>query len=342
MIFTIPYLSYRSYVSYRCYVSCFFAAILLSSALPARAQSTQPATQTLTWSAHDIHDKGLAIPADRTAVVVFLRPGQPQSTEAMALIAPILKDRKDIQVIGVVSGDDAATAAALLEKSGWSYPVVADTSYDTSGQFSVRVWPSIVTLNTRGTVVAHLPGLPVSLANDLAAYLDFAAGKLDQAGLDKALANREVIADSEDQKAARYAEVAARLAQQGLTSQAAAEVAKAIELKPTSPKLIAGLAHTELMLGDIKAADALLAKVFPGDIPPNELNLLKGWSALQNNRWADARQLLLEATKLNPDPAEAFYLLGKIYDHDNDPKSAAEAYRKAFEHTPQGKALSGG
>lgn len=317
-------------------------ALLTGAAATARAQSAPaPSAGTVAWGARDSHGQGVAVPAQQISVLVFLRAGQPQSAEAMALMGPVLKDRKDVQVVGIVSGDDAATGAPRLEKDGWKYPVVVDESYDASGKFTVRVWPSVVIVNPKGVMVAHIPGLPISLANDLAAYLDFSSGKIDQAGLEKALANREVVSDSEDQKAARHAEVALRLAEQGLTEQASTEAAKAIELKPTSGKLLANLARTELLLGNGKMADTLLGKIEAADVPPNELNLLKGWAALLGNRWADAKQNLLDASKLNPDPAESLYLLGRVYEHEGDAAHASECYRKAFEHTALGRPMTG-
>ena len=312
--------------------------LLLTLGSAAFAQ-TVPATQK--WETRDTKGRGVAVPAGNTTVLLFLRPGQGQSADAMKLIGPMLKDRKDVQVVGVVSGDDAATGAAELEKSGFAYPIVADAAYDASGRFSVRVWPTVVVVGSKGEEPVRLPGLPVSLANDLAAHLDFAAGKLDKAGLAKALANREVVTDSEDEKAARHAEVAQRMAVQGLSTQAAAEVARALELKPKSGKLIGSLARTTLILGDVKSAESLLAKLNANELPPNEMNLLKGWAAIQGDRWAEAKQFLLEATKLNPDPAEALYLLGRVYEHEGDAAKAAEAYRKAFERTEEGKGMSG-
>jgi tetratricopeptide (TPR) repeat protein len=314
---------------------------LLAVAAQGLGQATAPASDASTWGAKDTHGNGVALPADRTTVLVFLRPGQPQSADAMAAIAPILRDRKDVQVIGIVSGDDSAMAAAKLDKSGWTYPIVADETYDTSGKFSVRVWPTLLVAGRKGEEIARMPGLPVSLANDLAAYLDFASGKLDKAGLDKALTNREMVGDSEDEKAARHAEVAQRLAQQGLSTQATSEVAKAMELKPRTGPLLASLARTDLILGDAKGAGELLGRLRADDVPPQELNTLKGWAALQGARWDEARKLLEDATRLNPDPAEALYLLGRVYDHDGYSPKAAEAYRKAYEHTADGKAISG-
>jgi len=317
--------------------------VMLAQGAGAQSVPAPAAPQPITWSARGTHDQGVAIPSAQTAVLAFLRPGQPQSEETIKLLLPVLKDRKDVQVVGIVSGDDAGVGAAQLEKGTWTAPVVADADYGVSGKFGVRVWPTVVIVSPKGQEVAHLPGLPVTFSNDMAAYLDYSAGKIDRGALDKQLANRAVVADSEDQKAARHAEVALRLAEKGMKELAQAEVAKALELKPTAPAMLLSLTRTDLMTGDVKGAEALLAKVPPapaGAQPPAEMNVLKGWCALQAERWAEARALLLDATKLNPDPAEAFYLLGRVYEHDGDAAHAAECYRKAFEHSTEGKPMA--
>jgi cytochrome c-type biogenesis protein CcmH/NrfG len=46
---------------------------------------------------------------------------------------------------------------------------------------------------------------------------------------------------------------------------------------------------------------------------------------------------LTSAVQLNPEPAEGLYQLGLVYQHDADWPRAAEAFRKAFEHTPVGQ-----
>jgi tetratricopeptide (TPR) repeat protein len=313
---------------------------LLAPRAPAQTTTAAAPPAPMTWSARDTHDRGIAIPSAQTSLLVFLRPGQSQSEETIKLLLPLLKDRKDVQVVGIVSGDDAPVSAAQLEKGPWTASVVTDANYDACGKFSVRVWPSVVIVSPKGEPVAHLPGLPVTFSNDVAAYLDFAAGKIDRTALDKQLADRQVVADSEDQKAARHAEVALRLAEKGMKDLARAEVAKALELKPTDPGLLLSLIRSDLIIGDAKGAEALLAKVPAGARSPAEMNVLKGWCAVQSERWADARALLLDATKLNPDPAEALYLLGRVYEHDADLARAADCYRKAFEHSTEGKVMA--
>ena len=95
----------------------------------------------ITWSARGTHNEGLAIPSAQTTLLVFLRPGQSQSEETIKLLLPVLKDRKDVQLVGIVSGDDAPVAAAQLEKGAWKAPVVADADYTASGKFGVRSGP---------------------------------------------------------------------------------------------------------------------------------------------------------------------------------------------------------
>ena len=317
-------------------------SLVLASASGARGQNA-PGPLKLKGT----HAQELSIPADKPTLLLFLRPGQSQSEEALKLAAPLFNGRKDLQVLAIVSGDDAAAGAAQLEKNKCPCPVIADTGYEASGHFLVRVWPTVLVVGSKGEQVAHLPGLPVTFANDLGAYLDYATGKIDKAALDKQLANREVVADTEGQKAARHAEVALRLAEKGLRDQALAEVNKALELKPTDVELLLSLVRTDLMIEETKAAENLLAKLPAAGggganaLPPGELNTLKGWAAIQAGRWADARQALEAATQLNPNPAQAYYLLGRVYEHDHDGK-AGECYRKAFEHTAEGKPMAGG
>jgi Flp pilus assembly protein TadD len=315
-------------------------ALMLGSRGALAQTATTPVPPTFTWSARGTHGQGIVIPSSQTMLLVFLRPGQPQSDETIKLLAPLLKNRANVQVVGIVSGDEAAVGAAQLDRGQWTAPVVIDTDYDASGKFGVRVWPTVVIVDPKGQQVAHVPGLPVSFSNDVGAYLDFAAGKLDHAGLDKQLANREVVADSTDQKAARHAEVALRLAEKGMKELAQAEVAKALELKPENPALLLSLARTDLMTGDVKGAEGLLARVPAGTQSPAEMNVLKGWCAIQGGQWTEAKTLLTDATKLNPNPAEALYLLGRVFEHDGDAMHAAECYRKAFEHSTEGKPLS--
>jgi len=275
--------------------------------------------------------------ADSPSVLVFVRPDQPQSDKAIAQVAASLKDRADLQVTAIVSGEDADTLIKKLAGK-WPFKTAVDAKYDISGKHGVKVWPTTVLLKPDGTEAGHIGGLPASYARDLAAYLQFAEGKITNDELQKQLANTATVGDSPDQKALRHIEVAQRLAQKGSKDAALAELAKAIAFNPAESATRIALARTHLMLGQSAPAEKILA-----DLPATaEIRTLSGWAAVQAGRWSDAKKLLADAVKLNPQPAEAFYLLGLVATQEKDHAATADYFRKAFEHTPAGRALIAG
>ncbi len=94
-----------------------------------------------------------------------------------------------------------------------------------------------------------------------------------------------------------------------------------------------------MLTGDPAAAIKRLDALEDRPIISRQIKTVRGWALLTMNEPAAAQEVLTEAVKLNPDPAEAFYLLGRCHEHDGDWPQAAEAYRRAFEHTPVGAAL---
>ena len=135
------------------------------------------------WSSKDTQGRAVTVPAATTSVLVFVRPDQPQSKKAIEQVSGALKDAKDVQVIAIISGDEAAP-----DKLGdkWSWPIVADPQYAASGKYAVRVWPTTVVVAKDGSLAAHIGGFPASFGKDLDAYVAFAGGKIDKATLDSA------------------------------------------------------------------------------------------------------------------------------------------------------------
>ena len=292
-----------------------------------------------TLALKDTRGQTISVPSDQTAVLAFVRADQPQSTDELAQLAALLKDKKNLQVTIILSGDDAPATAGKLAASA-SFPVAADPAYAASGANDVHVWPTLVIVSKSGERIAHIAGLPSTFSNDVPAYLDFAAGQIDKTGLEKRLAERPVVVDSSDQKAARHVEVAKRLAEQGMKDAALQELARAFDNKPTKPDTLLAIARIELIAARPDDAAKTLQAIPSGAIQPAQLATLQGWAAIEKNDWAQAKKLLESATTLNPDPAGAFYLYGVVLQHDGDTAKAAAAFRQAFEHTPAGKPVA--
>ena len=293
-------------------------------------------------STKDVQGRQIIVPAsDRPTLVVFVRTDQPQSQKAMEQVSAIAKSAKAVQVLAVVSGDQAPINAAQLAKDPkWTAAVVSDPDYALSGKLNVCAWPTTLVVTSRGELVAHIGGYPATFAGDLAADLDFAAGKIDRATLTQRTTAHEVIADSADQKAGRHLQVAGRLLEQGMPDAAKTELSKALAYGPKEPLLQLSAARLLVQLGEMPAAAALVDKLDPQAVPAAQLSLVRGQIALRQEKWDDAQRLLIEATRLNPDPAEAYYALGLVYRHKQDWPHAAEAFQKAFENTAQGRAMA--
>jgi hypothetical protein len=291
----------------------------------------------INWSSKDVAGADVKIPVDRPTVVAFVRADQDQSKTALKQIQATIKDTKTTQVIVILSGplatENAKQLAADLPKD-WS--TVADPDFAASGKMGVKVWPTTLVVKSDGTQTAHLAGLPKTFATDLAAHLEYAAGKLTDAQLQQRLTTQDVITDSPAQAAARHLQVAQRLLEQGQVEAAQVEVAQGLKYVPADPMLQLTMARVDVLLNKPKDAIDLLDKLTPGGTPAWQASLVRARALIALEKWTDAKAILPEALKLNPDPAEAHYLFGLCYQHDQDWPHATEQFRLAFEKSAAG------
>ncbi|MGN6369238.1 MAG: tetratricopeptide repeat protein [Phycisphaerae bacterium] len=318
------------------HLALVLSALLFTSIPPLHGQTTIPL-------AGNHAETALALSAESPTLLLFLRADQQQSLEELSQLPSLAKDHPTVKVLAILSGDDASSSTPkFAEKCPW--PIIPDTTYAASGKFEVHVWPTTVLVAPQNggggggaKTIAHIPGLPISFASDLSAYLDFATNRIDRATLNKRLANRDLVVDTSDQKAARHIEVAHRLAAQGMKEEARAELARASSLNPADPLLRLSIARIHLILADPASAQKILNDPGLQNVAPLQLGTLKAWAAIQTNNFPLARQLLESSLALNPDPAEADYLYGLVLLHDNDAAKAATYFRQAFEHSELGK-----
>lgn len=280
--------------------------------------------------AADAAGKSLQLPvAGEVTLLVFLQPGQAHSDQAAAEVARQLASTPAIKVVGIVSGPAAWQRAAIIMQ--WPWPLLTDEDYAASGTFDVHVWPTALLFDAAGRPVARLPGFPQSFAARLAAYTAFATGKLTQAQLDAELTQLHLVQDSADQKAARHLLLAEQFLAGRRLADAAQQLRQAQDLAPAADPVRLRLVRAELRLGESKAADDLLAAIDGAAVPAAEMELLRGWTALAQGRWEEARSSLLQAKQDGAQPAEVEYHLGCLYAHDGDYQRAADSFRQAFQ-----------
>jgi predicted negative regulator of RcsB-dependent stress response len=286
------------------------------------------------WTARDATGKDIIVPvADRPTVIAFLRAGQDQSGDAVAAIRDVTSKLPAVQIIVAFSGPNSADATSqFVQKQKITWPVVLDGDYAASGKMSVHAWPTTIIVAADGTQVAHLGGMSQTFQTDLAAYLDFAAGKIDRAALDQRLTTRQVVEDTPQQAATRQYSAATRSLERGKLDQAKAEIEAGLKAVPNDPGLLLMLARVQIKSSQPTKALALLDQL-KDSAPAWQLNLLRAEAMISLDRWDDAKLAVGEAVKLNPNPSSAYYLTGLVLAHDKDWEHAADAFKKAYEAT---------
>jgi thioredoxin-like negative regulator of GroEL len=268
---------------------------------------------------------------ERVTLLAFVRGGQPQSQLVLRQLHNLLEARPEVQAVILLSGPSAPAQVESVRGAAGTWPIVLDPDFAISGKLAVHAWPTAVLVAPDGRPQAHVAGASQSLQADLAAHLDFLAGRLSAEQLAGRLKTHEVVADSSQEAAARRLQVARGLMHSGQFAAARAQIEEGLKLDPKDAGLRLALARVQLVEGDAAAAARTLDAIDPAAASAGMLQTLRGRAAIAGERWADARRLLEEATRLNPDPAEAWYLLGIVYGQSGDFSSAARAYRQAFE-----------
>jgi len=301
--------------------------LLLAAPAPARGAAVR-------WSAKDSAGRDVVVPVpDKPAVVVFVRPGQQQSDDALAQIKSVIEKQPAAQVVLIFSGPDNAAAGqdyAAARRIMW--PVVLDRDYALSGQMNVHVWPATIVVGMDGTELARLTSLPTAYAADLHAQLDFAAKKIDKGELNRRLSSRQVVAATSQQAATRFLIIANALLERGQVDEALVEIEQGLSREPNDVSLRLGRAKILLKQQKFDAALAV-ADQLAGAIPPWQCNALRAEALIALGRWGDAKVAADEAVKLNPNPSRAHYLCGQVYAHEKDWERAAQAFRQAYEAT---------
>jgi len=311
--------------------------IIAMNGASVRAQEAQ----AVKLSATDTNGSAINVPdGQKPVILAFVRAEQDQSKEALKAIKAGLSSHKAplaVRVIAIVSGNQAMEQAKALDHSGdCPGPVVADEKYDLSGKLGIHVWPTTVVVGADGKQLAHLAGMTASFATDLSTYLDYADGKIDQAGVQQRLTTRQVIGESSEGTVGRYILLAQRLLSSAEADKAKEELDEGLKKYPDDASLQVMMAKTLSYLHQPKEAMDLIDRIKPGAVPQWQIELVRGRAMMALDNWDKAKAVLPEALKLNPDPMETHYLLGLVYEREGDFKQAAEHYRAAFEGTAPG------
>ena len=323
-----------------CIAAALAAAVVAVAAVGlAAAEPAAPAPPKRELSATDIDGKPVQVPqADKPTLLVFLMADQPQSQKEAEEIATAVGAHPGVQVVTLVSGQQAEASAKTL-KGKLPGAVVIDKDYALAGKMSVRAWPTTLVIQPGGQELAHLAGLAKSFAKDLDSYLDFAAGKIDRETLHRRISAAQVVEDDPHQMARRHLEMAERQLAKGFLAEARQELDRGLRLDPKNADLALANANLTLLQGDATQALALAEKIDPASVPAWKIDTVCGRALVALKQWDAAAAVLEKAVRLNPEPGEAWYALGQMHEAKGEWQQAAQAYRAGFESTSPGRML---
>jgi predicted Zn-dependent protease len=319
----------------------WYCLALLPLTMPVAAQNQQP----ITWSGVDATGRAMKLPGDApVTIVLFVRVDQEQSQQAITHIRSFLsKNANAASVVAVVTGEEARDAARRLSaQKDWAWPIAVDQDRTLCGAGGVHAWPTTVVLRRDGTVAGRIAGINDAYARLLEAYVDLAAGKLDEAGLRAKLDGHATVgADDAAQSGARHLKVAQRLLERGMVEQSKVELSVLAAHPPQDAEGRMALADALLIVGQPKEALGIIEGLADATKGPSwQVDVLRGRALVALERWDEAREILTGAAKRATAPAEAWYELGRVYQHAGEAERAAVNFKAAFEATAEGKRLN--
>lgn len=113
--------------------------------------------------------------------------------------------------------------------------------------------------------------------------------------------------------------LAAALNDGGFYAEAKPHLLRALSLEPDSVEAAATLAEAEEGLGELEAAQTHARRALTRQSTHAIANLVMGGLLMKQDRYADARDVLLKAAAADPAPAKAHQQLSLAYAHLNDP-----------------------
>ncbi len=312
-------------------------ALLMGWPAPAAAfRNVRPGDVSPALSLADADGRPAQIPvAQRVTVLVFWRPGQQLSEDALtdlgALRRGLAGRRVDFIAVAEAGGDGAAARART---GAFGLPAVVDRGARATEAWGVIVYPSTAVIGADGRLVYYLPSRTGGYRSLVESHVLRALGEISA----QDLLARASGAGEPDATVAERARVAhargVALAGQAQWKEAAAAFAEALALTPDLADARLQLGYARLELGDPDGALNDFATLSPASAA---VRVGIGIARLRLGQTDTGIRLLEDAVVLNPEPVRAHWELGRAYEARGDHGRALEHYRWAYLKLRQGR-----
>ena len=197
----------------------------------------------------------------RANVMIFFRPSQDRSVDALRQMAQCEKDLagKPVHWVAIVSSTEPADGVKeVVAQTGLAMPVLIDDGDALYDKLGVRLHPMIAIADGKFTVAAMEMYRQIEFCDIIKARIRYVIGEIDQAALDQVLNPQRSSLPGEDmaKKAMRDVNMARKLIDLDQADKAIERCQRALELSPNVAAAHAVMGDAYAKMGDCAKAKA--------------------------------------------------------------------------------------
>ncbi len=273
----------------------------------------------------------------KVLAVMFVSQKQQNSARALVTAKCVVGQLHSEGVSGfelvVVTTEEpnATFVESCMKENEWLVRLLVDNKYQLWGKLGVIAMPTVVVCDKDDVVFWTKAGYGHDFEQGLRAYLQEALGLIGKGEASKSFEVKTLKNTGTQARLTRHLRMGKILEDKGHHKSAIRELRKGLTFDPNSGQVAVELGRLLCKTGQGQAAVELVSTVKVSNrIEQARLLELSGWARRQMGQLEDAEKDLLEATKLDPRAARAFFELGKLYRGQGKTDQAVEAYHEAL------------
>ncbi len=280
-------------------------------------------------------DYSLSSYSGRITLVIFIRPDQGSSVNAMKILQKIYPEfsSKGVEFLAIVSETDQKNnIPVLVQKENITFPVLFDENRKVYGAWGTILYPTTGIVGKDGKLAVQVPMCDWKFKDTVVGNLKLALGEISKEQLEEELnpkANETVAPGLA--KAQRHMMLAEDLMKRQMYTDACKQLSAAVKSAPDLTDAHIKYGFALLSKGDTKKAGEQFTLALKQEPKSNDAKTGLGSCLVAQGQVDKGIELLTEASKLNPQPARAYFELGKAYEKKGAFDKAAEYYRKSAE-----------
>lgn len=287
----------------------------------------------------DLQGRAVKVPgAGRVTVVVFWRPGQQLSEEALADLAGLAASRAaaDVDLVAVAEGG-TDREASRRQGAKLALRFLLDRDGRAGEAYGIIVFPSTAVIGPDGRLRHYLPSRTPGYPALVEAHVLRARGAISEEELAmRAATAGEVYGAAAEAAQAAYRRGLAHIREKRYP-EARGALTEALRRAPGNLDAQLQLGYVELELGEPALALTQFETVLKRNPASAAGRAGRGIARLRLGDTEEGIRLLEEAVVLNPEPVRAHWELAQAYEARGEMGRALDHYRWAYRKLLQGR-----